>query len=65
MLATSVALNLEGAPIWMQEDVANDGVASATMGGMNLRHILSTCLAATPRVHPAGRRAGAGQAAAR
>jgi Mn-containing catalase len=64
MLATSVALNLEGAPIWMQEDVANNGVAGAMMGGMNLRHILSTGLAAT-RLHPAGRRAGAGQAAAR
>ena len=48
MLATAVALNLEGAPISMQEDAANDGVAGAVLGGMNLRHILSTGLAATP-----------------
>lgn len=48
MLATAVALNLEGAPLSMQEDVANDGVAGAVLGGMNLRHILSTGLAATP-----------------
>ncbi len=48
MLATAVALNLEGAPISMQEDVANGGVAGAVLGGMNLRHILSTGLAATP-----------------
>ncbi|MCB4822462.1 manganese catalase family protein [Roseicella aerolata] len=48
MLATAVALNLEGAPLSLQEDVANDGVAGAILGGMNLRHILSTGLAATP-----------------
>ncbi|RAI58471.1 manganese catalase family protein [Roseicella frigidaeris] len=48
MLSTAVALNLEGAPLSMQEDAAKDGVAGAVLGGMNLRHILSTGLAATP-----------------
>ncbi|WP_431268597.1 manganese catalase family protein [Dankookia sp. P2] len=48
MLSTAVALNLEGAPLSLQEDVANDGIAGAVLGGMNLRHILSTGLAATP-----------------
>jgi len=48
MLATAVALNLEGAPLSLQEDVASDGVAGAVLNGMNLRHILSTGLAATP-----------------
>jgi Mn-containing catalase len=48
MLATAVALNLEGAPTAMQEDAAADPIAGAVIGGMNLRHILSTGLAATP-----------------
>lgn len=48
MLATAVALNLEGAPLSMQEEAAQDGMVGAVMGGMNLRHILSTGLAATP-----------------
>jgi Mn-containing catalase len=48
MLSTAVALNLEGAPISMQEDAAADPMAGAILGGMNLRHILSTGLAATP-----------------
>ena len=48
MLATAVALNLEGAPISLQEDGARDSMVRAVMGGMNLRHILSTGLAATP-----------------
>ena len=48
MLATAVALNLEGAPLSFQEEAAKDPVAGAVMGGMNLRHILSTGLAATP-----------------
>jgi Mn-containing catalase len=47
MLSTAVALNLEGAPLSMQEDAALDGVAGAVLSGMNLRHILSTGLAAT------------------
>jgi Mn-containing catalase len=48
MLATAVALNLENAPLSLQEDMASDGVAGAVLNGMNLRHILSTGLAATP-----------------
>ncbi len=48
MLATAVALNLEGAPLSMQEAAAKDPVAGAVLGGMNLRHILSTGLGATP-----------------
>lgn len=48
MLATAVALNLEGAPLSMQEEAASDPVAGAVLGGMNLRHILSTGLGATP-----------------
>ena len=48
MLATAVALNLEGAPTELQEDGARDGVVNAVMGGMNARHYLSAGLAATP-----------------
>jgi Mn-containing catalase len=48
MLATAVALNLEGAPTSMQEESANDPVAGAVLNGMNLRHTLSTGLAALP-----------------
>jgi len=48
MLATAVALNLEGAPVSLQEDAAADPIAGAIIGGMNMRHILSTGLAALP-----------------
>jgi len=48
MLATAVALNLEGAPISMQEEAAEDPVVNAVLGGMNPRHILSAGLAAMP-----------------
>ena len=48
MLATAVALNLENAPLSFQEDMSKDGVAGAVLNGMNMRHILSTGLAATP-----------------
>lgn len=48
MLATAVALNLEGAPISFQEEAARDPMVHAALGGMNLRHILSTGMAATP-----------------
>ncbi|WP_426957920.1 manganese catalase family protein [Muricoccus radiodurans] len=47
MLSTAVALNLEGAPLSLQEQAAADPIAGAVLGGMNLRHILSTGLAAT------------------
>ena len=47
MLATAVALNLEGAPISMKEDGANSNpVVAAVMGGMDPRHVLSTGLGA-------------------
>jgi Mn-containing catalase len=48
MLSTAVALNLEGAPLSFQEEASKDPVAGAVLNGMNLRHILSTGLAATP-----------------
>ncbi len=48
MLATAVALNLEKAPVSLQEDLAGDPVAGAVLNGMDMRHILSTGLAAMP-----------------
>src|SRR3712207_2451468 len=48
MLSTAVALNLEKAPLSFQEEVAANPIAGAVLNGMNLRHILSTGLAATP-----------------
>ena len=48
MLATAVALNLEGAPTSVQDEVAQDPVASMVMGGMNLKHLLSSGLGAMP-----------------
>ncbi len=47
MLATAVALNLEGAPL-EQEKAAKDPVIEAVMGGMNVQHVISTCMAAMP-----------------
>lgn len=47
MLATAVAMNLEGAPVEM-EKAAQDPVIAATLGGMNLQHVLTTCMAAMP-----------------
>ncbi|MEJ8800465.1 manganese catalase family protein [Pontibacter sp. H249] len=46
VLATAVALNLEGAPVSLQEEMAKDKVIGAVMGGMNPRHVLSSGLAA-------------------
>jgi Mn-containing catalase len=49
MLATAVALNLEGAPAALQEEAANqDPAVAAILGGMNPRHFLSAGLAAMP-----------------
>jgi len=49
MLATAVALNLEDAPVSLQEEMAAESPAvNAVLGGMNLRHVLSTGLAALP-----------------
>ena len=47
MLATAVAMNLEGAPV-EQEKAANDPMVAAVMGGMNPQHVLTTCMAAMP-----------------
>lgn len=47
MLATAVALNLEGAPI-EQDKAAKDPIVHAAMGGMNVQHVISTCMAAMP-----------------
>ncbi len=48
MLATAVALNLEKAPVSFQAEIAADPVAGAVLNGMDMRHILSTGLAALP-----------------
>lgn len=48
MLSTAVALNLEKAPLSIQEDVAADAVGGSVLNGMDLRHVLSTGLAALP-----------------
>jgi Mn-containing catalase len=47
MLATAVALNLEGAPL-EQDKAAKDPMVAAVLGGMNLQHVLSTSMAAMP-----------------
>ena len=47
-LGHAVALNLEGAPVSMQEEAATDPVVHAILGGMNPRHILSSGLSAMP-----------------
>ena len=46
MLATAVALNLEGAPLSLKEEMAQDKAIGAVMGGMDVRHVLSSGLAA-------------------
>ncbi|TPW30460.1 manganese catalase family protein [Pararhizobium mangrovi] len=47
-LGHAVALNLEGAPVTVQEDAAKDPLVNAILGGMNPRHLLSSGLAAMP-----------------
>jgi Mn-containing catalase len=47
MLATAVALNLEGAPSTQLDEAAKDPMVAAVLGGMNLRHFLSTGWGAT------------------
>jgi Mn-containing catalase len=48
MLAT-VAMNLEGSPMTVKEEAAEaNPMVAAIMGGMNMRHFLSTGMAATP-----------------
>jgi len=48
MLATAVALNLEGAAPALQEQAAADPIAGAVLGGMNLKNYLSSGLSAMP-----------------
>lgn len=48
MLATAVALNLDGAPLEMQEEVAADPIGGAVLGGINLKNMLSSGLSAMP-----------------
>ncbi len=48
MLATAIALNLEGSPAVVQEEAALDNpMVAAVMGGMSPRHYLSAGLGAT------------------
>lgn len=48
MLATAVALNLEGAPLSLQEEVSGDPVGGAVLNGINLKNLLSSGLSAMP-----------------
>ena len=48
MLATAVALNLEGAPLELREEISGDAVGGAVLNGVNLKNILSSGLAAMP-----------------
>lgn len=49
MLATAVALNLEGSPMNVKEEAAEaNPMIGAIFGGMNMRHYLSAGMAATP-----------------
>lgn len=48
MLATAVALNLENAPVSLQEEMSKDPIAGSVLNGMDARHILSTGLSAFP-----------------
>lgn len=46
MLATAVALNLEGAPVSLQDEAAEDPAVRAALGGEMPRHVLSAGLGA-------------------
>jgi len=46
MLATAVALNLEGAPVHLQEEAARNPAVAAVLGGMDPRQYLSAGFAA-------------------
>jgi Mn-containing catalase len=48
MLATAVAMNLEGAPLSLKEEVAADPVGGAVLGGLNMKNLLSAGLSAMP-----------------
>lgn len=46
ILATAVALNLEGAPVGLKDDAAEDKIVNAVLGGMDVRQIISSGLSA-------------------
>jgi Mn-containing catalase len=48
MLATAVAMNLEGAPLGLKEEIAGDPIGGAVLGGINLKNLLSAGLSAMP-----------------
>ena len=48
VLATAVAMNLEGAKSAVMDDVATNPLVSARMGGIEPRHFLTSGLGATP-----------------
>jgi Mn-containing catalase len=48
MLCTAVAMNLEGAPVGLKDEIANDPVASSVLGGTNLKNFLSAGMSAMP-----------------
>ena len=48
MLATAVALNLEDAPLSEKEAAAGDDIGGSVLTGMDMRHVLSSGLAALP-----------------
>src|SRR3978361_834353 len=48
MPAHDVALNLEKAPVSLQEEIAADPIAGSVLSGMDPRHILSSGLSAMP-----------------
>ena len=48
MLATAVAKNLEGAPVEVQNQMAQDGAVNAAMNGMMPRQVLSSGMKAMP-----------------
>ena len=48
MLATAVAMNLEGAPLERDAAAAGDPMLMAIMGGMEPQHMMTTAIAAMP-----------------
>jgi Mn-containing catalase len=48
MLATAVALNLEGAPLSLSEEASADQIGGAVLNGINLKNLLSAGLSAMP-----------------
>ena len=47
-LATAVAMNLQHAPVSIQEEISKDPIGGSVLNGMDMRHILSTGLSAYP-----------------